>query len=361
MLSGGVVYTDSPKHQTLEDPSHVDHRSPTVPAGAAAGWRRRPDRASHPVRRARRAPRGDASAGLARAGTAAPSARDPQRPHAPRHRPEPGRRAGRDDEAVLAALIRRPCSSGARRSDGRGDGAIAAHSVRAEKPVDLGPGRELSAPGRTNGKPGMLDRSAVTDELRARVRAELPEVEEIRDPALRAKVVEAWALALAASSFGAIAEIEPSGNPGVNTLKRGSQADHIRGVTRLAMRIADEMSALMPDLKIDRDVLIAGALCHDVGKPWEFAPENRRRWESDPRAAGLPSVRHPAYGVHVCFTVGLPEAVAHCAAAHSGEGELLVRSLENTIVHHADYAFWGICRAGDLLLPESVAELRVRH
>jgi hypothetical protein len=60
----------------------------------------------------------------------------------------------------------------------------------------------------------MLDRSAITDELRARVRAELPEAEEIGDPELRAKVIEAWALALAASSFRAIAEIEPSGNPG---------------------------------------------------------------------------------------------------------------------------------------------------
>ena len=72
-------------------------------------------------------------------------------------------------------------------------------------------------------------------------------------------------------------------------------------------------------------------------------------------------MRHPAFGVHVCFTAGLPEEVAHCAAAHSGEGELLVRSLENTIVHHADYAFWAVCRAGDLLVPESVAELKVRH
>lgn len=206
-----------------------------------------------------------------------------------------------------------------------------------------------------------LSEAEVTDELRARVRAELPEVEEIRDPELRAKVVEAWALALAASSFDAIAEIEPSGNPGVNTLKRGSQADHIRGVTRLAMRVADEMCALLPDLKIDRDLLIAGALCHDVGKCWEFDPENRRRWEGTPRAAGLPSVRHPAFGVHVCFTVGLPEEVAHCAAAHSGEGELLTRSLENTIIHHVDYAFWGICHAGDLLVPESVAALKVRH
>jgi putative nucleotidyltransferase with HDIG domain len=207
----------------------------------------------------------------------------------------------------------------------------------------------------------MLDRSAITDELRARVRKELPEVEEIRDPELAAKVVEAWALALASSSFGAIAEIEPSGNPGVNTLKRGSQTDHIRGVTRMALALAEQLQAQLPDLRIDRDMLIAGALCHDVGKPWEFDPANRRRWESDPRAAGLPAIRHPAFGVHVCLTVGLPEEVAHCAAAHSGEGELLVRSLENTVVHHADYAFWGIARAGNLLVPESIAELKVRH
>ena len=207
----------------------------------------------------------------------------------------------------------------------------------------------------------MLDASTVTDELRARVRAELPEVEEIRDPKLAVKVVEAWALALASSSFSAIAEIEPSGNPGVNTLKRGSQTDHIRGVTRMAMALADQLCGLLPDLQIDRDIVIAGGLCHDVGKPWEFDPENRRRWEGRPRRAGLPSIRHPAFGVHVCLTVGLPEEVAHCAAAHSGEGELLVRSLENTIVHHADYAFWGICRAGDLLKPESIADLKVRR
>ena len=203
--------------------------------------------------------------------------------------------------------------------------------------------------------------SEVTDAGRARVREELPEVDEIRNPDLRDRVVEAWALALAKSSFEAIAEIEPSGNPGQNTLKKGAQTDHIRGVTRLAMRIADEMSALFPDLEIDRDVLVAGGLCHDIGKPFEFDPGNRAKWDADPRAAGRPAIRHPAYGVHICLTVGLPEEVAHCAAAHSGEGELLTRSLENTIIHHADYAFWAIAHAGGLLVPESVLELKVRH
>ena len=190
---------------------------------------------------------------------------------------------------------------------------------------------------------------SATDALRTKVRKELPEVEEISDPELQKKVVEAWATSLGGSSFGAISEIRPSGNPDTPPLKTGTQTDHIRGVTRLAMVIADEMMAMFPDLRINRDVLIAGALCHDVGKPWEFDPENQARWKGAPRAAGFPSIRHPAYGVHICLSVGLPEAVAHMAGAHSGEGELVVRSLENTVVHHADYAFWRTLEAGGLL------------
>jgi putative nucleotidyltransferase with HDIG domain len=121
------------------------------------------------------------------------------------------------------------------------------------------------------------------------------------------------------------------------------------------MRMAEEMAALNPDLAIDRDVVVAGGLCHDVGKPWEFDPENRRRWEAAPRAVGLPSIRHPAYGVHICLTVGLPEAVAHIAGAHSGEGELLVRSQECTIVHLADIGYWTMALAGGLIRPETVS------
>ncbi len=207
----------------------------------------------------------------------------------------------------------------------------------------------------------MKPRRDVTDELRATVRKELPEVDDIQDDDLRAKVIEAWALCLAHSSFDSIDAIEPAANPGVNRLKKGKQSDHIRGVTQLAMGMAETFSTLMPDLEINRDILIAGALCHDVGKPFEFDPENRKRWEASPYASGLPAIRHPAFGVHICLTVGLPEEVAHCAAAHSGEGELVVRSLENTIIHHVDYAFWNVCRAGNLLVPETLAALKVKH
>ena len=39
---------------------------------------------------------------------------------------------------------------------------------------------------------------------------------------------------------------------------------------------------------------------------------------------------------HVCFIIGLPEHVAHCDAVAVRRGRVLVRSLENTIAHHAD-------------------------
>jgi putative nucleotidyltransferase with HDIG domain len=197
---------------------------------------------------------------------------------------------------------------------------------------------------------------AVTEALRRQIRDELPEVAAIRDASLAARVVEAWALAIARSSYRSIRDIPPAGNPGQMILTRGDQTDHIRGVTRLAMRMAEEMAALNPDMQIDQDIVVAGGLCHDVGKPWEFDPENRKRWEGDPRGVGLPSIRHPAYGVHICLTVGLPESVAHIAGAHSGEGELLVRSLEGTIVHLADIGYWTMALAGGLIRPETVSQ-----
>jgi hypothetical protein len=92
--------------------------------------------------------------------------------------------------------------------------------------------------------------STVTDALRRQVREELPEVALIGDQALQAKVVEAWAYAIANSSFPSIRDIPPAGNPDVNEAKRGDQTDHLRGVTRLAIGIAKEMGSAYPELEV---------------------------------------------------------------------------------------------------------------
>lgn len=203
----------------------------------------------------------------------------------------------------------------------------------------------------------------VTDALRRTVVEDLPEIEEIRTDVLRTKAIEAWAFALAHSSFGRISDIEPGGNPGMNVLKRGSQADHLRGVARLALQIADTFIAQRPEVRIDRDVVLTGALCHDVGKPYEFDPVNQARWAEDPSATGQPTLRHTVFGTYVCLAVGLPEEIAHIACAHSLEGQHIGVSSECMIVRHADHAYWSVAGALGLLTPESLRPnpiLRVR-
>ena len=213
--------------------------------------------------------------------------------------------------------------------------------------------------GKSEGRPGSA--RTLSDGLRRQVREELPEIGRIGDQDLQAKVVEAWAYAIANSSFTSIREIPPAGNPDVNEAKRGDQTDHLRGVTRLAIGIAKEMGSAYPELDIDMDVIIAGGLVHDVGKAWEFDPVNRARWRQSQKRFGRPSLRHPAYGAHICLTVGLPEEIAHIAMAHSGEGELLLRSLECMIVHQADYTFWNTLLAGGELKPDTVAPEKRRY
>src|SRR3954447_13297034 len=101
---------------------------------------------------------------------------------------------------------------------------------------------------------------AVNDTLRRSVVEDLPELAEIGDAHLRRKAIEAWAFALAHSSFGRISDIPPGGTRGMNLLKRGSQADHLRGVARLALQIPDTFIAQRPEVRIDRDVVLCGAL-----------------------------------------------------------------------------------------------------
>ena len=180
----------------------------------------------------------------------------------------------------------------------------------------------------------------ITEEQRQAVAQTLPEVNEIEDEILRGKVIDAWAYSLAHSSFSSIDEIRASGKPDSPKMKVGTQTDHIRGVTQLAVAIGDSLSKQFPDLPIDRDMLLACALCHDVGKPFEFDPENQKRWRENPAATGLPPIRHTQYGTHVCLTTGLPEEVCHAAGCHSMEGQFVERSLHVELVHIADIAFW---------------------
>lgn len=196
-------------------------------------------------------------------------------------------------------------------------------------------------------------RRPITSSLRDGVLDDLPEIAQIMHEELRVKTVEAWAFALAESSFDRITDIPGEANPGTLRLRRGNQADHLRSVTRIALAIADEFLGSFPEARINRDIIIAGGLLHDVGKAWEFDSENQARWRDDPSQSGLPALRHPVYGAHICLAVGLPEEIAHIALAHSHEGGFQTRSLECLIIHRADDPWWSIAGAAGLLDPVS--------
>ncbi len=189
----------------------------------------------------------------------------------------------------------------------------------------------------------------IDERIRDGVIEALPEAKEIRNKKLREHVYDAWAMSLATSRFTKIENIPPSGNPNSPPMKTGTQADHLRSVARLSVAIAKELKDSFEEFDVDMDEVIAGGLCHDLGKPFEFDPKNQERWKSDPRTTGWPSIRHTVYGVHIALSAGLPEKIAHIAGAHSMEGEYVKRSLVGMIVHHADYAFWEILQSAGIL------------
>ena len=80
--------------------------------------------------------------------------------------------------------------------------------------------------------------------IREGVIQSLPEAKRIRDDDLRAKVYDAWAVAMGRNGYSRIEEMSFSAGPGVLVGKKGNrtQADHLRGVARLALAIAKDQS-----------------------------------------------------------------------------------------------------------------------
>ena len=83
----------------------------------------------------------------------------------------------------------------------------------------------------------------------------------------------------------------------------------------------------------DFDVVIAGAILADVGKLLEYEKVDGRTQQSEHGK----NLRHPFTGVALALSCDVPAEVCHIIAAHAGEGDLVHRSTEATIVHHADF------------------------
>jgi putative nucleotidyltransferase with HDIG domain len=162
-----------------------------------------------------------------------------------------------------------------------------------------------------------------------------PELEWISDISLREKTALAWELALERSVIKAdeLNEIPFTLLCGPD-LKVSFMA-HKRCVVHIAKASGEKMNEFFTtDLPVNMDILISGAILADVGKLLEYELDKDSNVFQGKYGLYL---RHPFSGVSLAEECGLPPEVCHIIAAHAHEGDLVKRTTEAYIVHHADF------------------------
>jgi putative nucleotidyltransferase with HDIG domain len=162
-----------------------------------------------------------------------------------------------------------------------------------------------------------------------------PELMWIQDIDLREKTAKTWEVALEKSALS-VEDLQKI----PFTLLAGpdlkvSFMSHKRCVVHIARDAGNKMNEFFKDdLPVNMDVLIAGAILADVGKLLEYELDKEGRSIQGKYGKYL---RHPFSGVSLAEQCGVPAEVCHIIAAHAGEGNMIKRTVEAYIVHHADF------------------------
>lgn len=165
----------------------------------------------------------------------------------------------------------------------------------------------------------------------AQVRDAFPELADVESDDLRDRVVEAWVLGLARGGWRDVEDVPYAWN-----IHEVSNVEHVRGVTRIAVKSAEEQRdfhGAAPDF----DVIRAASLLHDVGKCYEYVDyvDDELLGDPDPRYAGE-TIPHSLSGYALAHEVGCPQSVQR-AIPHF-LGEVPSRTLEAELVKSANAA-----------------------
>lgn len=176
---------------------------------------------------------------------------------------------------------------------------------------------------------------------RDEILALLPEINAIRDGALREKVIAVWVEAMAQGGWST-ADVARMPFTLLAENVQVSFVEHVRTVCKMCMATEQVLvEAYGERVRIDHDALVAGALLADVGKLIEFEEDGAGGFRFAPMYAYL---RHPFTAVGLCWKHGLPPGVLHVIATHSWEGDRFKRRPESIIFHHADFIDFDLVR-----------------
>jgi putative nucleotidyltransferase with HDIG domain len=166
-----------------------------------------------------------------------------------------------------------------------------------------------------------------------------PELDGIADEDLRAGVVRAWresATQAGVTDLTALPWLPPTERR-LGITGEESLIDHVRDVTTCARALATTLGDRR-GTDIDEDLLVAGALVHDISKLAEF--------DGDDATATYDLLGHPYYGVHIVAAAGLPVELAHVVLSHTPRTTVEPAFLEAALVRRADEVAATAIRAG---------------
>ncbi len=156
----------------------------------------------------------------------------------------------------------------------------------------------------------------------------------IKNEELRAKTAKTWELALERSVLTGDDLNTIPFTLLVPNLKVTFMA-HKRSVVHIAQDSGNQINKFYKeDLPVNMDTLISGAILADVGKLLEYVMNDEGKAVQGTYGKYL---RHPFSGVSLAEEAGCPPEVCHIIATHAGEGNMVKRTTEAYIVHHADF------------------------
>ena len=162
-----------------------------------------------------------------------------------------------------------------------------------------------------------------------------PELDWIQDKELREQTAKTWELALKRSVLTTedLNRIPFTLLCGPNL--KVTFMDHKRSVVHIAKDAGDKINDMYHgELPVNIDVLVAGAILADVGKLLEYVLDENGKAIQGTYGKYL---RHPFSGVSLAEEAGVPAEVCHIIATHAGEGNMVKRTTEAYLVHHADF------------------------
>ena len=160
-----------------------------------------------------------------------------------------------------------------------------------------------------------------------------PDFLEIKNDALRAAACKAMELAM--DKGGWTYETLPLCPVTLNWKNCDvTWIEHVTDVTRLCMLEFDALEKYYRrhGAVFRRDVVVAGALLHDIGKLTEFVCRDGAAVHGD----NYELMRHPLSGAILAAQAGLPDEIVHLIAVHSFEGDRSYQTAESSFVRSID-------------------------